>query len=112
MEIENHFFLFTPTEPFSRCQSDSDQIFNLTENTTETSFNIDATTTTTKETKKNTKQNYVSYYSNIIRAYPITLDENTIKKTKLGILAVLNELPKSQHDLENSTFCDVTLEVL
>ena len=36
-------------------------IFNVIENTIETSFNIDVTINTTKEIKKNTKQNYVSY---------------------------------------------------
>lgn len=36
---------------------------------------------------------------------------NTIKKTKLAIIALINELPKTKHDLKNSTYCDVTFQV-
>jgi len=40
-----------------------------------------------------------------------TPDANTIKKTKLSIIALIGELPKTKHDLKNSTYCDVTFQV-
>jgi len=36
---------------------------------------------------------------------------NTIKKTKLTIIALTGELPKTKHDLKNSTYCNVTFQV-
>lgn len=41
----------------------------------------------------------------------ILLDPNSIKKSKLQIIALFADLPATEHDLQNSTFLDVTFEV-
>jgi hypothetical protein len=41
----------------------------------------------------------------------VDLDPNTIKKKKLLIVATMEEMPKTEHDLLNSCFLDVTLQV-